>query len=155
MSDAPASATPPHPIPSQVAASPGASSLLGERGRGELAERMGIEFTELSAERAVATMPAEGNRQPIGLIHGGAYCVLAESLGSMSANAHAITLGRYAVGIDINATHTRSVRSGVVTGTCTAVHLGSTMTVHEIVVTDESGARISTARITNLLRDRR
>ncbi|WP_440130452.1 PaaI family thioesterase [Agrococcus jejuensis] len=142
-------------MPSAVAADPGASSLLGERGRGELAERMGIEFTELSAERSVATMPAEGNRQPIGLIHGGAYCVLAESLGSMSANAHAIALGRYAVGIDINATHTRSVRSGTVTGTCTAVHLGSTMTVHEIVITDESGARISTARITNLLRDRR
>jgi 1,4-dihydroxy-2-naphthoyl-CoA hydrolase len=154
LPDAASPATPPHPIPSTVASSPGASDLLGERGRGELAERMGIEFTELSADRSVATMPAEGNRQPIGLVHGGAYCVLAESLGSMSANAHAITLGRYAVGIDINATHTRSVRSGVVTGTCTAVHLGSTMTVHEIVVTDEEGRRISTARITNLLRDR-
>ena len=55
MSDAPAPATPPHPIPSDVAATPGASSLLGERGRGELAERMGIEFTELSADRSVAT----------------------------------------------------------------------------------------------------
>lgn len=125
-----------------------------ERGLGALADRMGIVMTEFTAERAVATMPVEGNTQPIGLVHGGAYVVLGESLGSMAANLHAGP-GRYAVGVDINATHTASATSGSVTGTCTAIHLGRTMTVHEIIVTDDNGRRCSTVRITNAIRDQR
>ena len=124
------------------------------RGMGALAEKMGLRFTEFTVERSVATMPVEGNTQPVGLLHGGAYVVLGESLGSMAANLHAGP-GKLAVGIDINATHTRSATSRIVTGVCTPIHLGRSMTVHEIVIVDESGARISTARITNLLRDRR
>jgi uncharacterized protein (TIGR00369 family) len=118
------------------------------RGMGALAEKMGIRFTEFSVDRCVATMPVEGNTQPVGLLHGGAYVVLGESLGSMAANLHAGP-GRLAVGVDINATHTRSARSGLVTGVCTPLHLGRTITVHEIVVTDEDGRRCSTVRITN------
>ena len=125
-----------------------------KRGLGALADRMGIRMVEFSAEHAVATMPVEGNTQPIGLLHGGAYVVLGESLGSMAANLHAGP-GRYAVGVDINATHTASATSGYVTGTCTAIHLGRTTTVHEIIVTDESGRRCSTIRITNAIRDQR
>jgi 1,4-dihydroxy-2-naphthoyl-CoA hydrolase len=120
---------------------------------GPLAEKMGIRVLELSAERSVATMPVEGNTQPYGILHGGAHVVLAESLGSMSASIHAGP-GRIAVGIELNATHSRSITSGTVTGTCTALHLGGTLTTHEIVVTDEQGRRLSTVRITNLLRDR-
>ncbi|WP_298044935.1 hotdog fold thioesterase [uncultured Microbacterium sp.] len=123
------------------------------RGMGALAQKMGIEFTEFSVERAVATMPVEGNTQPVGLLHGGAYVVLGESLGSMAANLHAGP-GRLAVGVDINATHTRSATSGYVTGVCTPVHLGRSMTVHEIVVTDDQGRRCSTIRITNMIKDR-
>ncbi len=122
------------------------------RGKGALAERMGIEFLEFSTDRCVATMPVEGNTQPIGLLHGGAYVVLGESLGSMAANMHAGP-GRVAVGVDINATHTRSATSGIVTGVCTPLHLGRTITVHEIVVTDEQGRRCSTIRITNHIKD--
>ncbi|GAA1950530.1 hotdog fold thioesterase [Microbacterium deminutum] len=118
------------------------------RGMGALAEKMGMEFLEFTTERCVATMPVEGNTQPVGLMHGGAYVVLGESLGSMAANLHAGP-GRLAVGVDINATHTRSARSGLVTGVCTPVHLGRTITVHEIVVTDDHGRRCSTIRITN------
>ncbi|WP_426325504.1 hotdog fold thioesterase [Microbacterium sp. E-13] len=121
------------------------------RGMGALAEKMGIVFTEFSVERAVATMPVDGNTQPVGLLHGGAYVVLGESLGSMAANLHAGP-GRLAVGVDINATHTRSATSGVVTGVCTPVHLGRTLAVHEIVVTDDQGRRCSTVRITNHIR---
>jgi uncharacterized protein (TIGR00369 family) len=121
------------------------------RGMGALAEKMGLEFTEFSVERCVATMPVEGNTQPVGLLHGGAYVVLGESLGSMAANLHAGP-GRLAVGVDINATHTRSATSGIVTGVCTPVHLGRTITVHEIVVTDDQGRRCSTIRITNHIR---
>jgi uncharacterized protein (TIGR00369 family) len=132
-----------------------AAELMKERGLGELAERMGITLLELSAERAVATMPVKGNRQPLGLLHGGAYVVLAETLGSFAANVWALPLGKFAVGIDINASHTKSATDGVVTATCSSISLGKTITLHEIAVVDASGARLSTIRITNLLRDRR
>src|SRR5688572_13410138 len=123
------------------------------RGMGALAEKMGMEFVEFSIDRCIATLPVEGNTQPVGLMHGGAYVVLGESLGSMAANLHAGP-GRLAVGVDINATHTRSATSGVVTGVCTPVHLGRSLTVHEIVVTDEQGRRCSTVRITNHITQR-
>ncbi|GGH35882.1 PaaI family thioesterase [Microbacterium album] len=125
---------------------------LHRRGIGVLAERMGVTFTEFSAERSVATMPVEGNTQPVGLLHGGAYVVLGETMGSMSANYHAGP-GRLAVGLDINATHTASARSGLVTATCTAIHLGRSTAVHEIVVLNDQGRRCSTVRITNLIKD--
>ena len=123
-----------------------------QRGMGALAEKMGIEFTEFSVERSVATMPVEGNTQPVGLLHGGAYVVLGESLGSMSANL-AAGPGKLAVGVDINATHTRSATSGLVTGVCTPIHLGRSVAVHEIVVSDDQGRRCSTIRITNMIKD--
>jgi len=134
--------------------SPQAAELWKERQMGVLADRMGIKLLELSAERAVATMPVEGNTQPLGLVHGGAYVVIAESLGSFAANVWAAPNG-FAVGIEINASHSGSAREGVVTATCTALSLGKTLTVHEIVCTDEAGRRLSTIRITNLIRERR
>ena len=129
--------------------------FLDGRGAGELAGRMGIEFSKLSADLSIARMPAEGNRQPVGIVHGGAYCVIGESLGSISANIHAEPLGKYAVGVDINATHTRSISEGHVNAECRAVHLGGSMTVHEVVCTDDEGRRLSTIRITNFLKTRK
>ena len=125
---------------------------LVSSGGGALATKMGIEFLELSAEHSVARMPVEGNTQVIGLLHGGAHVVLAESLGSVSSAIHAGP-GRYAVGIEINASHSRSVTSGFVTATCTALVLGRTLATHEIVMRDEEGRRLSTVRMTNMLRD--
>lgn len=122
------------------------------RGGGALAKKMGMEIIEFTAERAVATMPVDGNTQPVGLFHGGAYCVLGETLGSMHANLHAPE-GKFGVGIDINATHTGSAVSGKVTGVCTPIHLGRSLTVHEIVISDENGKRCSTLRITNVYKD--
>lgn len=145
------------PTESDIPAPDEATRALMERreGRigGQLAERMGIEFLKLSAEHSIARMPADGNLQPVGYVHGGAYCVIAETLGSVSANIHAGE-GRYAVGTDINATHTRSIQSGWVTAECKAVHLGRSMTVHEIVCTDDEGRRASTLRITNFIKSR-
>jgi uncharacterized protein (TIGR00369 family) len=134
-----------------IKASDGALELMKQRGLGALAEKMGIELVELSADRAIATMPVTGNTQPIGLLHGGAHVVLAESLGSFAANVHAHPWG-YAVGIELNATHHASITEGVVTGTCVAIKLGKTLTSHEITMTDESGRLLSTVRITNYLR---
>lgn len=123
-----------------------------ESGGGGLTQKMGVEFLELSAEHSVARMPVEGNTQVVGLLHGGAHVVLGESLGSISSAIHG---GRtkYAVGIEINATHSRSITEGWVTGTCTALVLGRTLCTHEIVMTDEQGRRLSTVRMTNMLRD--
>jgi 1,4-dihydroxy-2-naphthoyl-CoA hydrolase len=117
-----------------------------------LAGRMGIKVIEASPERIVGTMPVEGNTQPYGILHGGASCVLAESLGSLGA---ALQAGpdRFTVGIEINATHHRSVSSGVVTGVATLVHGGRTMATFDIVITNEHGKRVCTARLTCLHRD--
>ena len=121
-------------------------------GMGGLNEKMGIELTEISAERVVGTMPVEGNTQPYGLLHGGASVVLAETLGSVGSAVHAHP-DRLSVGVDINATHHRSATSGTVTGIATAVHLGRSTASYEVVITDERGKRICTSRITCALLD--
>lgn len=127
------------------------SAIFG--GSDSLASRLGIHLTEASPERVVGTMPVAGNTQPYGLLHGGASCVLAESLGSVGAALHGMANGGLlSVGVDINATHHRGVRSGTVTGVATPVHLGRTVATYEVVITDESGARVCTARLTCLLR---
>ena len=117
-----------------------------------LMDRMGIEVVEATPERLVATMPVEGNTQPYGLLHGGASVVLAETLGSIGASLHAGP-GKAVVGLDINASHHRAARSGLVTGTATAISLGRTLACYEVVVTDEDGRRVCTSRITCLIRD--
>ena len=120
---------------------------------GTLADRMGIVLLEAAPERVVGTMPVAGNTQPIGLLHGGASCVLAESLGSIGAALFAIRdHGGIAVGIDINATHHKAVRSGIVTGVASPISLGRTIASYEIIVTDEPGDRVCTARLTCAVR---
>ncbi|MER5494073.1 PaaI family thioesterase [Streptomyces sp. LE64] len=119
---------------------------------GHLGTRMGIEIQEASAERVVGTMPVEGNTQPYGLLHGGASAVLAETLGSIGAMLHG-GARRIAVGVDLNCTHHRGVRSGSVTGTATPVHRGRSTATYEIAVTDAEGRRVCTARLTCMLRE--
>jgi 1,4-dihydroxy-2-naphthoyl-CoA hydrolase len=120
---------------------------LMPEGMGALNEKMGVEITEIGAERIVGTMPVEGNTQPYGLLHGGASVVLAESLGSIGS-AIAAAPDRIAVGVDISATHHRSATSGTVTGVATPAHLGRSMATWEVVITDERGKRVCTSRIT-------
>ena len=133
--------------------SPTAAEVFQHRGLGPLAEKMGIQLLELSAERAVATMPVEGNTQPLGVLHGGAHVVLGESLGSFAANVWAHP-DKIAVGIEVNASHSKSASSGTVTAVCTAISLGKTLATHEIVISDETGRRLSTVRITNFLKSK-
>jgi 1,4-dihydroxy-2-naphthoyl-CoA hydrolase len=117
-----------------------------------LSGRMGIKIVEASPARVVGTMPVAGNTQPYGLLHGGASCVLAESLGSLGAALHAGP-DRVTVGIEISATHHRGATQGEVTGVATLLHGGRTLTTYEIVITDEQGRRVCTSRLTCLLRD--
>lgn len=125
---------------------------LSKHGVGALVVKLGITFQKVTPERAVATMPVAGNTQVAGILHGGAHVVLAETLGSFAAGIWA-GRDRHVVGIEVSATHHRSIASGLVTGTCTSIHLGRTLTTHEIVMTDAQGRRLSTARITNMIRD--
>jgi uncharacterized protein (TIGR00369 family) len=114
--------------------------------------RMGIKILEASSQRVVGTMPVAGNTQPYGLLHGGASCVFAESLGSLGSALHGGP-GRVTVGIEISATHHRGATAGMVTGVATLLHGGRTLTTYEIVITDEQGRRVCTSRLTCLLRD--
>jgi uncharacterized protein (TIGR00369 family) len=127
-------------------------SVLNEGFPQTLAHRMGIKIIEASPRRVVGTMPVEGNTQPYGLLHGGASCVLAETLGSTAAALHA---GRqkFTVGIEINATHHRAATAGYVTGVATALHAGQTLASYDIVISDDRGRRVCTARLSCLLRD--
>ncbi|GAA3230075.1 hotdog fold thioesterase [Dactylosporangium siamense] len=120
---------------------------------GTLAERMGINLLEAAPERVVGTMPVAGNTQPYGLLHGGASVVLAETLGSIGAALHAARLfNGIAVGIEVNATHHKAARAGLVTGVATPLRLGGMIASYEIAITDETGDRICTARLTCALR---
>lgn len=129
-------------------------AIIRERGIGALDLKMGIEILEASPQRLVGRMPVEGNTQPIGLLHGGANVVLAESLGSIGTQIHAGP-DRMIVGVDINATHHKSARSGYVTAVATAISLGRTMCSYQIEITNEDGQRTCTARITCLILEAR
>ncbi len=125
-------------------------SIIRERGSGALDKKMGIEITEASLTRLVGTMPVEGNTQPMGILHGGASVVLAESLGSIGTQLNA-GANRRIVGIDINATHHKATAQGKVTGVATAVSIGKTLCCWDIVITNEDGQRTCTARITCMI----
>jgi uncharacterized protein (TIGR00369 family) len=112
-----------------------------------LDSKMGFELVTLTPERVVGRMPVADNTQPFGLWHGGASCVLAETLASLGSFMHAQP-ERISVGVDINATHHRSVTAGWVTGTATALHLGRSVASYEIVITDDADRRVCTARVT-------
>ena len=115
-------------------------------------KKLGVKVLEASSARIVATMPVEGNTQPFGLLHGGASVALAESLGSYGAALHAGP-GKAIVGLDINATHHRAGKGGLVTAVATALTLGRTIVSYEVVVSDEEGTRLCTARITCMIRE--
>ena len=126
-------------------------AMAATTAEGTLAHRMGITIVSASAAVVIATMPVAGNTQPFGLLHGGASCVLAETIGSLGAALHA-GLSRVVVGIEISATHHRGARDGEVTAVATRAHGGQTLATYEIVITDSAGRRVCTARLTCLIR---
>lgn len=121
--------------------------------KGELAERMGIEVIEASPERIVLTMPVDGNRQPFGLLHGGATGVLIETAGSIAGTLHAMTFGKVALGVELSVSHHRAAKDGLVTCTATSLALGRTLATYQCEVSDADGRRIATGRLTCALRE--
>ncbi|WP_222263715.1 PaaI family thioesterase [Modestobacter marinus] len=122
--------------------------------QGPLDDKLGIRITEWDPERVVATMPVSGNEQPFGLLHGGATCALAESIGSWAAMLHAGP-GGSVVGIELNASYLRAATSGDVTAVCTPVRRGRTLATYLIEVSDDAGRPTASARLTCLIRPAR
>ncbi|AOX46554.1 MULTISPECIES: PaaI family thioesterase [unclassified Microbacterium] len=120
---------------------------------GALDERLGITITAQSAERVAADMPVRGNTQSLGRLHGGATAALAEAVGSWAAMIHASTLGKVCVGVDLNITHHRGVRSGSLHAVATPAHRGRRVATYDIRVTDDDDRLVATARITNMIVD--
>ena len=121
---------------------------------GTLDEKTGLVLTEVTPERTRGRMPVAGNTQPFGIWHGGASCVLAETLASLAAVA-AAGEGGTAFGVDINATHHAPARAGWVHGEARALRIGGSLGSWEVVLTDDDGQRVCTARVTCALRRRR
>ena len=122
---------------------------LNALSRGTLMERIGIVFTAAGEDWLQATMPVdEGTRQPYGLLHGGASVVLAETLGSSAGNLCVDTATQVCVGLEINANHLRATRTGTVTGTARAVHVGRTTQVWDIRIENEAGKPVCVSRLT-------
>ncbi len=123
---------------------------INERSKNTLMETLEIKFTEVGDDFIKATMPVNSKtHQPYGLLHGGASVVLAESLGSFaSVLSLAPDDDRWAVGIEINANHLRSVTEGLVTGTVRSIHLGRSLHVWDIRITDPQGKPVCVSRLT-------
>ncbi len=122
---------------------------LNRRSENTLAELLGITFTDIGPDSLTATMPAnERTKQPIGIVHGGANVVLAETIASTAANAVVDLSSFYCVGLEINANHIRSVKEGLVTGVGRPVHLGRSTQVWLIDLFNDAGQLTCTSRMT-------
>lgn len=124
-------------------------NILNERSKNTLADLLDIEFTEIGDDYLTARMPILSKvHQPLGIMHGGASCVLAETVGSTAANFCVDISQYYCVGLDINTNHIRSIRSGYVTGKAKPFHIGKSTQVWGIDIQDEQGKLISVNRLT-------
>lgn len=133
---------------------PAANELIAGEAGEQLTERMGIKITEWDPDRVVGTMPVAHNRQPFGLLHGGASAVLAETLGSIAAALWSMP-EKVPLGVELSCSHHRAATEGEVTGVCTPLHRGRTVATFEIRISDDQQRPICTARLTCLLRDLR
>lgn len=123
--------------------------ILATRGKNTMVDYLDIECIEIGDDYLVARMPVDHRtKQPIGIMHGGASCVLAETIGSTAANFCVDYSKHYCVGLDINTNHIRSVREGYVIGTAKPFHLGKTTQVWGIEIVNEENKLVSVNRLT-------
>ena len=123
--------------------------MISKRGQDTLMTHLGIEFTDIGEDYLIAKMPVDNRtRQPLGIMHGGASCVLAETIGSVAANFAVDQTTHYCVGLDINTNHIRSIKEGYVYGTAKPYHLGRSTQVWSIEIRDKENRLISINRLT-------
>jgi 1,4-dihydroxy-2-naphthoyl-CoA hydrolase len=126
------------------------------RGNGTMVEHVGISIVEIGDDFLKGAMPVDHRTiQPMGILHGGASVVLAETLGSIAANLVVNDQKKYCVGLDINANHIRAAKSGIVTGIAKALHIGTSTQVWSIEITDDAGRMICISRITMAVLERK
>ncbi|MEO6167060.1 MAG: hotdog fold thioesterase [Chitinophagales bacterium] len=129
---------------------------LNEWHDGTMQQHLGIEFIEIGGDYIKATMPVDyRTRQPMGLLHGGASVVLAESLGSVASVLCIDTTTHTVVGLEINANHIKTARDGFVTGITKPIHLGRSTQVWEIKIYNEKEQLVCISRITNAILERK
>ena len=122
--------------------------LIIERNANTMADHLGIAYLAVGDDTLTASMPVnERTKQPIGIMHGGASCVLAETIGSVAAN-YCVDETHYCVGLDINTNHIRAVREGKVTGVAKPYHLGKSTQVWGIEIRNDAGELVSINRLT-------
>ncbi len=112
-----------------------------------LDDKLGVKVHEISPARCVVSAPLRGNTQPTGLWHGGASGVLVETAGSLAAMAHGRSMGKWAVGTELNVSHLRSPHGDTMTGTAIAMHLGRHTTTHEVSIQDDEGRVCAVGRV--------
>nr|WKN38916.1 hotdog fold thioesterase [Tunicatimonas sp. TK19036] len=128
---------------------------LNAMGKGNMVEYLGIEFTEVNSDSITAKMPVDHRtKQPMGLLHGGASVVLAETIGSVASNVCIDSQQQYCVGLDINANHLKAVTDGYVYGTAKALHMGRRTHVWEIRISNEQEQLVCISRLTMAVVDK-
>ncbi|NVJ85419.1 MAG: hotdog fold thioesterase [Algoriphagus sp.] len=129
---------------------------LNKSSENTLVSHLGIVFTKLGSDSITATMPVDARtKQPLGLLHGGANVVLAETLGSIASSLTIDTSKQTCVGLEINANHLKSVRSGTVKGIAAPIHLGRSTQVWEIKIYNENESLCCISRITMAILDKK
>ena len=129
---------------------------LNKQGKNTMVSHLGIIYTDISDNSISATMPVdERTKQPMGLLHGGANVVLAETLGSIASSLTIDLESQTCVGLEINANHIKAVKSGLVTGTTTPIHVGKSTQIWEIKITNEQGQLSCISRITIAIIDKK
>ncbi len=128
---------------------------LNALGKGSMSEHLGIEITEVTSDSLTGRMPVDHRtKQPMGLLHGGASVVLAETLGSIAAYVCIDVSSHYCVGLEINANHIRSVRDGYISGTAKALHVGRKTQVWEVRIVNEQQQLVCISRLTVAIIDK-
>lgn len=131
-------------------------NIANQRGKNTMVEYLGIELTEIGDDYLCGRMPVDHRtHQPLGIMHGGASCVLAETVGSLAANFCVELKKFYCVGLSINTNHIRSVKTGYVTGIAKPIHLGRSTHVWGIEIFDEQKRLISVTRLTMAVLERK
>lgn len=122
---------------------------VNDRGKNTMVDHLDIRITDIGDDYLTATMPVDQRtHQPLGILHGGASCVLAETVGSTAANYCVDQVTHYCVGLDINANHVKAVRRGLITGIAKPLHLGRRTHVWEIKIHNDAGQLTCISRLT-------
>ena len=129
------------------------TDVFNDFSKNTLVEHLGIKFTEAGEDYLKATMPVDQRtKQPLGLLHGGASVVLAETLGSVASTVCVNDpMKEQIVGVEINANHLKAVKSGLVTGTVRAVKIGKRIHVWSIEIEDDAGDLCCISRLTTMI----